>query len=256
MTGSRSSACSCPRTLPIRSACGWPRSLTVPAAVDAFQAIVLGIVQGLTEFLPISSSGHLLIVPALLGLGGSRARPSPPSPSSGRWPRCCSTSARTCGHIAQSLVPQPVAQARAARDPGRADGLVHRPGHAPVAVFGLLFNDQIEDGARSLYLVGTTLIVLGLVLLLAEKVAKHERQHRGHQGPRRRRHRLRAGAGADPGRLALGRDDHRRPVLRLRPRRRRALLLPAVGPRRRALRAVRDAQDRRSRAARRRSSRR
>ena len=49
-------------------------------------------------------------------------------------------------------------------------------GTLPVGVFGLVFNDQIEDGARSLYLVGTTLIVLGLVLLLAEKVAKHERE--------------------------------------------------------------------------------
>ena len=32
-----------------------------------FQAIVIGLVQGLTEFLPISSSGHLIVVPALLG---------------------------------------------------------------------------------------------------------------------------------------------------------------------------------------------
>ena len=35
--------------------------------MDAFQAIVLGIVQGLTEFLPISSTAHLRIVPAFLG---------------------------------------------------------------------------------------------------------------------------------------------------------------------------------------------
>jgi undecaprenyl-diphosphatase len=48
-------------------------------------------------------------------------------------------------------------------------------GTIPIAIFGFLFRDQIESSARSLYLIGTTLIVLGLLLLLAEKVAKHER---------------------------------------------------------------------------------
>src|SRR4051794_41325273 len=48
-------------------------------------------------------------------------------------------------------------------------------GTIPIAVFGFIFKDQIEEGARSLYLIGTTLIVLGLLLLLAEKVATHER---------------------------------------------------------------------------------
>src|SRR3712207_2332575 len=44
-----------------------PHSLYAAAAVDMLQAIILGIVQGLTEFLPISSSAHLRIVPAFAG---------------------------------------------------------------------------------------------------------------------------------------------------------------------------------------------
>src|SRR4029079_12405060 len=45
----------------------------------------------------------------------------------------------------------------------------------PICICVLVFNDQIESGARSLYLIGTTLIVLGFVLLLAEKVGTRER---------------------------------------------------------------------------------
>ena len=48
-------------------------------------------------------------------------------------------------------------------------------GTIPIGVFGLAFADQIESGARDLYLIGTTLIVLGLVLLLAEKVGRRDR---------------------------------------------------------------------------------
>ena len=48
-------------------------------------------------------------------------------------------------------------------------------GTIPIGIFGVLFKDKIETGARDLYLIGTALIVLGLVLLLAEKVGKRER---------------------------------------------------------------------------------
>ena len=48
-------------------------------------------------------------------------------------------------------------------------------GTIPISVFGLLFRNQIEDGARDLYLIGSALIVLGLVLLVAERVSDHER---------------------------------------------------------------------------------
>ena len=141
--------------------------------MDAFQAIVLGIVQGLTEFLPISSSGHLRIVPALFG-----------------WedPGAAFTAVIQLGTMAAVLLyfrhdlwRITRAWFQSLRDPAMRSDLDARMGWyiglgtIPIAVFGFIFKDQIESGARSLYLIGTTLIVLGLLLLVAEKVATHER---------------------------------------------------------------------------------
>ena len=141
--------------------------------MDAFQAIVLGIVQGLTEFLPVSSTGHLRIVPAFLG-----------------WedPGAAFTAVTQLGTLAavllyfrEDLWRIITTWLRSLREPELRSSLDARMGWyiglgtIPIAVFGLLFSNQIEDGARSLYLIGTTLIVLGLLLLLAEKVATHER---------------------------------------------------------------------------------
>jgi undecaprenyl-diphosphatase len=69
----------------------------------------------------------------------------------------------------------------ALRDPARRTDLDARMGWylilatIPISVFGLAFKDQIENGARDLYIIGTTLIVLGLLLLVAEKVSRRER---------------------------------------------------------------------------------
>ena len=60
-------------------------------------------------------------------------------------------------------------------------------GTIPIAIFGLAFKDQIEDGARSLYLIGTTLIVLGLLLLAAERVGPPRSPAGAHHAPRRDR---------------------------------------------------------------------
>jgi undecaprenyl-diphosphatase len=48
-------------------------------------------------------------------------------------------------------------------------------GTIPIGIFGVLFKDQIETGARDLYLIGTALIVLGFVLLLAERMGTKTR---------------------------------------------------------------------------------
>src|SRR5438552_4134013 len=54
-------------TLPSTAPPAPPATPPLGARMDAFRATILGIVQGLTEFLPISSTAHLKIVPSLLG---------------------------------------------------------------------------------------------------------------------------------------------------------------------------------------------
>jgi undecaprenyl-diphosphatase len=141
--------------------------------MDAFQAIVLGIVQGLTEFLPISSTGHLRIVPAFLGWEDPGAAFTAVTQ--------LGTMAAVLLYFREDLWRIVTTWFRSLRDPELRGTLDARMGWyiglgtIPIAIFGLIFKDQIEEGARSLYLIGTTLIVLGLLLLLAEKVATHER---------------------------------------------------------------------------------
>jgi len=144
--------------------------------VSALEAIVLGIVQGLTEFLPVSSTAHLRIVPAFAG-----------------WedPGAAFTAVVQLGTMAAVLlyfrhdlwrIATTWAQSLRNRElRGHLDarmGWYIGLGTVPIAIFGLLFKDQIESGARDLYLIGATLIVLGLVLLAAERAGRRERDLR------------------------------------------------------------------------------
>jgi undecaprenyl-diphosphatase len=142
--------------------------------VSALEAIVLGIVQGLTEFLPISSTGHLRIVPAFFG-----------------WPDpgAAFTAVTQLGTMAAVLLYfrhdlWGIAKGFLAglRDPAARRTLEFRMGALilvgtiPIGICGYVFRDQIETGARNLNLIGTTLIVLGLLLALAEKVSSRSRE--------------------------------------------------------------------------------
>jgi undecaprenyl-diphosphatase len=141
--------------------------------VSAFEAIVLGLVQGLTEFLPISSSGHLRIVPAFLG-----------------WedPGAAFTAVIQLGTMAAVLLyfrtelwRIAVAWKRELRLPfSRRSheanlGWFIILGTIPIALFGAVFSDQIESGARDLYLIGSALILFSFVMLLAERVGTQQR---------------------------------------------------------------------------------
>ncbi|MEA2285673.1 MAG: undecaprenyl-diphosphatase [Solirubrobacteraceae bacterium] len=144
--------------------------------MDALQAIVLGIVQGLTEFLPISSSGHLRIVPALFGWAD---------------PGAAFTAVIQLGTMAAVLLyfradlwRIAVAWLRSLRDAEVRKTLDARLGWyiilgtIPIAVLGLALKDPIENQFRTLELIGTTLIVFGLVMLAAERMSRRDRDLR------------------------------------------------------------------------------
>lgn len=141
--------------------------------MSALEAIVLGLVQGLTEFLPISSTGHLRIVPAFLGWEDPGAAFTAVTQ--------LGTMAAVLLYFRDDLARIAIAWSASLRDPGRRGELDARLGWyillgtIPIGIFGLAFEDQIETGARDLYLIASALIVLGLVLLLAERLGSRER---------------------------------------------------------------------------------
>ena len=138
-----------------------------------FEAVILGVVQGLTEFLPISSTGHLRIVPAFLG-----------------WedPGAAFTAIVQLGTMAAVLIyfrrelwRIVVTWLASLRRPELRSSLDARMGWyviigtVPIAVLGLIFSNQIETTARSLYLIGTMLIVFGLVMWLVDRGSRRVR---------------------------------------------------------------------------------
>ena len=146
--------------------------------MSLFEAIVLGIVQGLTEFLPISSTGHLRIVPAFVGWG---------DPGSAFTAVIqLGTTAAVLIYFREDLWRITQAWLRSLRRRGptpdageNADarlGWYIVLGTIPIGIFGLAFKHSIEHGARNLYLIGTVLIVFGFVMLAAERFATRRRE--------------------------------------------------------------------------------
>jgi undecaprenyl-diphosphatase len=141
--------------------------------LSVIEAIVLGIVQGLTEFLPISSSGHLRIVPAFLG-----------------WedPGAAFTAVIQLGTMVAEVI---YFRHDLWRIGTRWLGSLRRPelrstldarmgwylifATIPIGILGLAFEHPIETQARNLKLIGSTLILLGIVLLIADRVGSRDR---------------------------------------------------------------------------------
>lgn len=145
--------------------------------MNLLEAIILGIIQGLTEFLPISSSAHLRVASELLGIGDAGA---------------AFTAITQIGTEAAVVVffwrdIQRVItrwflslRGRVERsDPDARMGWFIILGTIPIVVLGLVFQDHIESTLRSLWFVAITLIVFGVLLGIADRVGKRllELQH-------------------------------------------------------------------------------
>ena len=141
--------------------------------MSTFEAIILGIVQGLTEFLPISSTAHVRLVPALVG-----------------WedPGAAFTAVIQLGTMAAVVIyfrkdlwaigaawVRSLFNSELRSNHDAKMGWYILLGTLPVGIFGFIFKDQIETAARSLWVIGTVMIVFSLVMFAADKTAKRSR---------------------------------------------------------------------------------
>lgn len=144
--------------------------------MSILEAVVLGIVQGLTEFLPVSSTAHLRIVPALLGWSD---------------PGAAFTAVTQIGTLLAVLfyfrkdlmnMLRAFLKSLANKKPFETEdsrlAWYILFGTIPIAVLGLLLKHDIENGFRSLYVIACSLIGLALLLVLAEKISRRNRSLR------------------------------------------------------------------------------
>jgi undecaprenyl-diphosphatase len=148
-----------------------------------FESFILGLVQGLTEFLPISSSAHLRLTAAFAG-----------------WqdPGAAFTAVTQIGTEAAVIIffRKDIARIVSAwfrsltdramrRDHDAQLGWLVIVGSIPIGVLGLTLKDQIEGPFRDLRLIATTLIVLGIVLGIADRFAARDARGGQHRPPRK-----------------------------------------------------------------------
>lgn len=141
--------------------------------MGVLESVVLGLAQGLTEFIPVSSTAHLRILPEFFGWG---------DPGAGFTAVVqLGTMLAILVYFWRELLHVTVAWFKGIWDKSVRGSLEYRLGWylilatIPVGVFGLIFSDQIETGARNLWVIATTLIVLALFLFGAEKVGTRQR---------------------------------------------------------------------------------
>lgn len=140
------------------------------------EAIILGLVQGLTEFIPVSSTAHLLIVPSILGWGDPGAAASAVIQFGTLLAAIIyffRDIVRLIGGFFRGLISR-----RPLADVDSREAWLVVIGTIPIVVLGLLFKKHIESTFRGLWIVTTMVIVVAILMQIAEAYAKR-RQFRG-----------------------------------------------------------------------------
>lgn len=146
--------------------------------MSLFEAIVLGLIQGLTEFLPISSSAHVQIAQQLMKLSDL----SRPQLTAFIATIQLGTEVAVLGYFAKDILRIATGWLGWAVKPSRrqsADaklGSLIIIGTIPVVVLGLAFREVIENDVRSLWVIAYTLIGFGLLLGLADLIGSRKKQ--------------------------------------------------------------------------------
>ena len=142
-----------------------------------FDALILGLVQGLTEFLPISSSAHLRIVGLLLGTGADPGAAFTAIIQLGTEAAVVVYFARDLGRIIRQWFLSILGRVPRS-DPDAKLGWFIILGSVPIVVLGLIFQSMIETTLRSLWIIAFTLITFGILLGVADYVGAKKRRLR------------------------------------------------------------------------------
>ena len=145
-----------------------------------WEAIVLGVLQGLTEFLPISSSAHLRIVGDLLPGGGDPGAAFTAITQLGTETAVLLYFRKDIVRIIKAwfgaLPVGPWRGTVATTDPDARMGWYIILGSVPIVVFGLLFQDAIETSLRHLYITATMLAVFAIILGIADRLGRKRKE--------------------------------------------------------------------------------
>lgn len=136
--------------------------------MELWFAALLGLVQGLTEFIPVSSTAHLRLLPEIVG------QPDPGAAYSAVIQ--LGTLLAVLIYFARDLFyTMPRAMLKQRDSPEAKLPLLIALGTIPIVIAGLSLKDFITGDARSLYVVATALIVVGGLFFVVERVGRHNR---------------------------------------------------------------------------------